>query len=107
MTAEYEDKRPGEDEAPDSGFEEERERYVREHPGDPESGDDAQESDGGNSAEESPPDDSEASALEQDIGELQEKARERDEYLALAQRAQADFENYRKRVSKDVASAEA
>jgi molecular chaperone GrpE len=48
----------------------------------------------------------EASALEQDIGELQEKARERDEYLALAQRAQADFENYRKRVAKDVAAAE-
>jgi molecular chaperone GrpE len=55
----------------------------------------------------SPPEDSEASALEQDIGELQEKARERDEYLALAQRAQADFDNYRKRVSKDIATAEA
>jgi molecular chaperone GrpE len=55
-----------------------------------------------------PPDpDAEASALEQDIGELQEKARERDEYLALAQRAQADFENYRKRVSRDIATAEA
>jgi molecular chaperone GrpE len=48
-----------------------------------------------------------ASALEQDIGELQEKARERDEYLALAQRAQADFDNYRKRVAKDMGSAEA
>ena len=45
-------------------------------------------------------------ALEQDIGELQEKARERDEYLALAQRTQADFENYRKRVAKDIAGAE-
>jgi molecular chaperone GrpE len=92
-----EDITPGEDEAPDSGFEEEREEYVREHPDDAESGGD----------DESPPEDSEASALEQDIGELQEKARERDEYLALAQRAQADFENYRKRVSKDVATAEA
>ncbi|MDX6649578.1 MAG: molecular chaperone GrpE [Solirubrobacteraceae bacterium] len=48
----------------------------------------------------------EASALEQDIGELQEKARERDEYLALAQRTQADFENYRKRVARDVAASE-
>ena len=94
---EREDITPGEDEAPDSGFEEEREEYVREHPDDAESGGD----------EKSPPEDSEASALEQDIGELQEKARERDEYLALAQRAQADFDNYRKRVSKDIATAEA
>jgi molecular chaperone GrpE len=94
---EREDIKPGQDEAPDSGFEEEREEYVREHPDDPESGGDGV----------SPPEDSEASALEQDIGELQEKARERDEYLALAQRAQADFENYRKRVSKDIATAEA
>jgi molecular chaperone GrpE len=31
--------------------------------------------------------------------------RERDEYLALAQRAQADFENYRKRAAKEVAVA--
>jgi molecular chaperone GrpE len=31
--------------------------------------------------------------------------RERDEYLALAQRTQADFENYRKRATKDVAAA--
>ena len=97
---EREDITPGEDEAPDSGFEEEREEYVREHPDAPESG-------GEGAAEESPPEDSEASALEQDIGELQEKARERDEYLALAQRAQADFDNYRKRVAKDMGSAEA
>ncbi|MDQ6749660.1 MAG: nucleotide exchange factor GrpE [Actinomycetota bacterium] len=48
-----------------------------------------------------------AEALEGDLDELQVKARERDEYLALAQRAQADFENYRKRTSKDVAAAEA
>ena len=31
--------------------------------------------------------------------------RERDEYLDLARRAQADFENYRKRAAKEVASA--
>ncbi len=97
---EREDITPGQDEAPESGFEEEREEYVREHPDAPESG-------GDGAAEESPPEDSEASALEQDIGELQEKARERDEYLALAQRAQADFDNSRKRVAKDMASAEA
>jgi molecular chaperone GrpE len=98
MTSEREDLTPNEDEAPDSGFEEEREEYVREHPDDAESGGD----------EESPPEESqsEVSALEQDIGELSEKARERDEYLALAQRTQADFENYRKRVSRDIAAAE-
>jgi len=31
--------------------------------------------------------------------------RERDEYLGLAQRAQADFENYRKRAAKEAAAA--
>ena len=31
--------------------------------------------------------------------------RERDEYLALAQRAQADFENYRKRAAREAAAA--
>jgi molecular chaperone GrpE len=31
--------------------------------------------------------------------------RERNEYLALAQRTQADFENYRKRAAKDAAAA--
>jgi len=31
--------------------------------------------------------------------------RERDEYLALAQRAQADFENYRKRATREAAAA--
>jgi molecular chaperone GrpE len=34
------------------------------------------------------------------------KAAERDEYLELAQRTQADFENYRKRVSRDLEAAE-
>jgi len=34
------------------------------------------------------------------------KARERDEYLALAQRTQADFENYRKRAARDAALAQ-
>jgi molecular chaperone GrpE len=85
-----------EPEAPTSGFEEEREEYARVHPDAPESGGDVQSS----------PEDS-AAALAQDIGELSEKARERDEYLALAQRTQADFENYRKRVARDVAGAEA
>ena len=81
-------------EAPVSGFEEERSAYAADHP-------EAEESE---PAAESPTD--EAAALQDDIAELQSKAAERDEYLALAQRAQADFENYRKRAAKDVAAAE-
>ena len=37
--------------------------------------------------------------------ELSAALRERAEYLALAQRTQADFENYRKRASKEAATA--
>jgi molecular chaperone GrpE len=43
----------------------------------------------------------------EDLEALTAKAAERDEYLALAQRTQADFENYRKRMSKEVGAAEA
>src|SRR3954465_12522202 len=45
----------------------------------------------------------EPAAPEED--ELTKVARERDEYLDLAKRAQADFENYRKRAAKDVAAS--
>jgi molecular chaperone GrpE len=38
--------------------------------------------------------------------ELELIAAQRDEYLGLAQRTQADFENYRKRVARDAAAAE-
>jgi molecular chaperone GrpE len=45
--------------------------------------------------------------LEHDIGELQaDVVRERDEYLELAKRTKADFENYRKRVAGEAAQAE-
>ena len=37
---------------------------------------------------------------------LVERTRERDEHLALAQRARADFENYRRRVKAELADAE-
>lgn len=47
-----------------------------------------------------------AAAVEHDLDELVTKAAERDEYLSLAQRTQADFENFRKRASKDQAAAE-
>jgi molecular chaperone GrpE len=41
-----------------------------------------------------------------ELVELAARAAQRDEYLALAQRTQADFENYRKRVARDGATAE-
>lgn len=40
-----------------------------------------------------------------DLDELAEARRERDEYLDLAQRTQADFENYRKRVATEAQAA--
>jgi molecular chaperone GrpE len=46
--------------------------------------------------------------VEKDLDELLAKAQaERDEYLALAQRTQADFENYRKRMAREVGASEA
>jgi molecular chaperone GrpE len=45
--------------------------------------------------------------VEQDLGELLANAQaEREEDLALAQRTQADFENYRKRMARETAVAE-
>ena len=46
-----------------------------------------------------------AEQVEQDLDELTAAKRERDEYLELAQRTRADFDNYRKRVAKDAAAA--
>jgi len=47
-----------------------------------------------------------AAPVEQDLDELAAVARERDEYLSLAQRTQADFENFRKRKAREVSEAE-
>jgi len=55
---------------------------------------DAAEATGTGGADESPPEDP-----------LAELTRERDEYLDLAQRTRAEFENYRKRVAADSAQA--
>ena len=44
--------------------------------------------------------------IEVDLDELGKLAAKRDEYLALAQRTQADFENYRKRVARESALAQ-
>jgi molecular chaperone GrpE len=51
-------------------------------------------------------DDGDAAAIEGELGELVKTTAQRDEYLALAQRTQADFENYRKRVARDAALAQ-
>ncbi len=45
--------------------------------------------------------------LELDLEELVARAEKADEYLGLAQRTQADFENYRKRTARDAAAAQA
>jgi molecular chaperone GrpE len=47
-----------------------------------------------------------AAQLQGDLDELGKLAAKRDEYLALAQRTQADFENYRKRVARESALAQ-
>jgi molecular chaperone GrpE len=44
-------------------------------------------------------------AVDAELAALVEKAAKADEYLALAQRTQADFENYRKRAIRDAAAA--
>jgi molecular chaperone GrpE len=65
--------------------------------------------DGGSSRETLPEDDAPldtpaVAGVEQD--ELTATAAQRDEYLALAKRTQADFENYRKRIARESASAQ-
>lgn len=46
-----------------------------------------------------------ADQVAEDIDELTATKRERDEYLELAQRTRADFDNYRKRVAKEASEA--
>ncbi len=46
-----------------------------------------------------------ADQVERDLDELGETKRERDEYLELARRTRADFENYRKRVARETSEA--
>ena len=47
------------------------------------------------------PVDGDVEEIEEDLDELVRVGAERDQYLALAQRTQADFENYRKRVARE------
>ncbi len=54
-----------------------------------------------------PTDDSAAHAdVERDLDELTAKAAKAEEYLGLAQRTKADFENFRKRAARDAALAQ-
>jgi molecular chaperone GrpE len=48
-----------------------------------------------------------AGKADDDDADMRVRAGKADEYLALAQRTQADFENYRKRMTRDVRAAEA
>jgi molecular chaperone GrpE len=57
------------------------------------------------SAGASPAPDVSADQVEKDLDELETVQRERDEYLELAQRTRADFDNYRKRVAKETSEA--
>jgi molecular chaperone GrpE len=57
-------------------------------------------------AEEHEAEEQAAQEVEHDLEELVARAAKADEYLALAQRTQADFENFRKRMTRDVAAAE-
>jgi molecular chaperone GrpE len=50
--------------------------------------------------------DGDVAEIEGDLDELVTVAAERDQYLALAQRTQADFENYRRRVARESALAQ-
>jgi len=70
-------------------------------PEDPAVGAEAAPADGPEAGLEPP---TEAELVEADLRERAEKS---DAYLALAQRTQADFENYRKRTTRDVRAAEA
>jgi molecular chaperone GrpE len=47
-----------------------------------------------------------ADQVEHDLEDLVARAKQRDEYLALAQRTQADFENFRKRMARENAAAQ-
>src|SRR5712691_1655554 len=47
-----------------------------------------------------------AKEVERDLVALEQTKRERDEYLDLARRTKADFENYRKRVAGEARDAE-
>ena len=62
--------------------------------------------DGGGKAKDQAVSGSDGSEVQGDLDELVAVAAQRDEYLSLAQRTQADFENFRKRVAREAAQAQ-
>jgi molecular chaperone GrpE len=55
---------------------------------------------------ETEPENEEHEKLQRDLEELSAKASKADEYLELAQRTKADFENYRRRAAREAAAAQ-
>jgi molecular chaperone GrpE len=53
-----------------------------------------------------PDEDDHEAKVQQDLDELAARAEKADEYLELAQRTKADFENFRKRAIREAAAAE-
>lgn len=73
-----------------------------------EDGEGSPEQQRGGSVEPSPSSPADASEVERDLtGLLAETELKRDEYLELARRTKADFENFRKRMAADVKAAQA
>src|SRR5947209_4623796 len=52
------------------------------------------------------PDQTPEDVIEDDREQIAARAKQADQYLELAQRTKADFENYRKRATRDVAAAQ-
>ena len=63
------------------------------------------DADGTSAATQTETADAAAEDVEADISALEDTRRERDEYLELAQRTRADFENFRKRAAGEAAAA--
>jgi molecular chaperone GrpE len=66
----------------------------------------AEDPEGATPAGDAAPIEGDVAEIEGDLDKLVKTAAQRDEYLALAQRTQADFENYRKRVARESAAAQ-
>ncbi len=94
MTDEERDARARDSAAPDLGIEEVVEAELVE---------DEPSSTGPDSPE--GPENGAADRVERDLDDLAAAERERDEYLELARRTKADFENYRKRVARETTDA--
>jgi molecular chaperone GrpE len=67
---------------------------------------DANGTPGAPAPEDQPVSDDHERKLERDLEELAAKAEKADEYLELAKRTKADFENYRKRAAREAAAAQ-